>query len=575
MNRLTQNEFEKKATKIHGKKYKFGQYTGHRDSIDISCPDHGPFSRYTGDVLGKSSRKTKILCSDCRDEQKAIKNLKDFKVQARRIHGDRYDYSSCEPFLSKKQKVLIYCIKHEYTFPQRVGAHLKGQGCDICGKKKAHEKESLYYLYPNLMSEWDWGKNEKNNVSNPRELRPFSGVEAWWICPKLHSYKLRVANRSLGAGCNICPRPYSSQEFRIKAELHFFFEHIQSGHRYKGREVDIFIPKINAGIEYDGHHWHKSRIEEDLAKHRLLSQHIDLIRVRQAPLKRLKPLDLIVKNKDLKKDDLNKLVIMLGKFNDLPKIDEYLASENFINEALYNHYLSFFPSPITENSLLTIHPWITEEWDYDKNYPLRPENFTPQSNKRMDFICENGHQISLKIQDRVESGENKMCPDCYLEENSVRSKFPKVAEEWHPDKNPDMTPEGTLSFSDKTVWWVCPRGHDYERRIRERTQSGLGCTENICEINNKVNSSTGNSLSEYFPELAKEWHPKKNGIKTPENTSYGERFLAWWICPKKHVYSKPVRNRTINKRGCTHEVCKRENYQNAWKRRLALRKNNI
>lgn len=38
-------------------------------------------------------------------------------------------------------------------------------------------------------------------------------------------------------------------------------------------------------------------------------------------------------------------------------------------------------------------------------------------------------------------------------------------------------------------------------------------------------------LSEFSPELSKEWHPIKNGDKTPYNTGVGERYEAWWIFP--------------------------------------------
>lgn len=37
------------------------------------------------------------------------------------------------------------------------------------------------------------------------------------------------------------------------------------------------------------------------------------------------------------------------------------------------------------------------------------------------------------------------------------------------------------------------------------------------------------SLAYSYPALIKEWHPTKNGDKTPWNVSYGSGYKAWWI----------------------------------------------
>ena len=69
----------------------------------------------------------------------------------------------------------------------------------------------------------------------------------------------------------------------------------------------------------------------------------------------------------------------------------------------------------------------------------------------------------------------------------------------------------------------------------------------------------GSSLREYDSELASQWHPYKNGSKTPDNVSYGSHYEAHWILPYddpktgKHfdfVWKAKVCNRTISKRGC-------------------------
>lgn len=60
-----------------------------------------------------------------------------------------------------------------------------------------------------------------------------------------------------------------------------------------------------------------------------------------------------------------------------------------------------------------------------------------------------------------------------------------------------------------------------------------------------------NSLSSTNPDLSKEWHPIKNGDRTPENVSHGSQFKAWWICSKcGYEWQSAVKSRAANGRGC-------------------------
>ena len=55
-----------------------------------------------------------------------------------------------------------------------------------------------------------------------------------------------------------------------------------------------------------------------------------------------------------------------------------------------------------------------------------------------------------------------------------------------------------------------------------------------------------------FQEIAKQWHPTKNGSATPEHVTAGSNARYWWKCDKgpDHEWLATVANRTINKSGC-------------------------
>ena len=44
--------------------------------------------------------------------------------------------------------------------------------------------------------------------------------------------------------------------------------------------------------------------------------------------------------------------------------------------------------------------------------------------------------------------------------NSLSFKNPKLASEWHPTKNGNLTPSDVTLASPKKVWWKCSKGND-------------------------------------------------------------------------------------------------------------------
>ena len=64
------------------------------------------------------------------------------------------------------------------------------------------------------------------------------------------------------------------------------------------------------------------------------------------------------------------------------------------------------------------------------------------------------------------------------------------------------------------------------------------------------------TLAEKNPNLAKEWHPLKNGEQTPEMITSGSDQKAWWLCRKcGHEWKASVGSRH---RGAGCPVCARE-----------------
>ena len=86
--------------------------------------------------------------------------------------------------------------------------------------------------------------------------------------------------------------------------------------------------------------------------------------------------------------------------------DDILVDVKSCKEKIYSQYIQ----SEKENSLLIKYPKIAEEWDYEKNENLKPENVTYGSNKRVWWKCSQGHSWQTVI--RYRTKYNTKCPEC-------------------------------------------------------------------------------------------------------------------------------------------------------------------
>ena len=298
--------------------------------------------------------------------------------------------------------------------------------CPYCLHRRLGDDNNLLAEFPEIAKEWHPTKNKE---LLPEQFVPGTHKKVWWLCPQKHSYEAGIQHRTKKnpTGCPHCSNQSSEPEIRILSELKWFFDEVNSRYKVDGVEIDIFLPAFNLGIEYDGSYWHKDKNDSDLEKNKfLLSKDIHLIRVRHYPLKLLSENDVIVNNESLSKKDLDEILKKIVPFVDntiKEKINTYLDKPSFVNDELFKEYRSYFPSPFPEHSLLKRHPLISSEWDYDKNYPLRPENFSYGSHHKAWWLCPIGHSNKSVIQSRTDK-RARGCPFC-----SGRKKLSRLTAE--------------------------------------------------------------------------------------------------------------------------------------------------
>jgi DNA-directed RNA polymerase subunit RPC12/RpoP len=203
--------------------------------------------------------------------------------------------------------------------------------------------------------------------------------------------------------------------------------------------------------------------------------------------------------------------------------------------------------PTNDKNLAVVNPLLSVQWHPTLNAPLTADQVTPISNKKAWWVCENGHEWKSSVSNR---SQGKNCPYCAHQkispEMSLLVVYPQIAKEWHPSRNGLVRPEDVFPNSNKRYWWKCQYGHEWKISPCDRNFKKCNCP--YCG-HQKLCKET--SLASVNPELAKEWHPTKNGIITPEDIFSSSNKKVWWKCQYGHEWREKVLNRS-NKRGCPY-----------------------
>ncbi|HEY3817721.1 MAG TPA: zinc-ribbon domain-containing protein [Polyangiaceae bacterium] len=204
------------------------------------------------------------------------------------------------------------------------------------------------------------------------------------------------------------------------------------------------------------------------------------------------------------------------------------------------------------------YPELVAQWHPTKNEGVWPDEVRFGARRRLWWKCAEGpdHEWQVSAHARVGGSTRGLsrCPFCLnlrvSVTNSLASRAPGVAREWHPTRNGALRPRDVPYTSNRKHWWKCPKEPDHEWRTptRDRTRrKRVGCP--YC-ANQAV--SVTNALAARSPRIAREWHPTKNGRLTPDDVVASSQRKAWWQCRKdaRHVWKGVIRDRTQRTKGC-------------------------
>lgn len=334
----------------------------------------------------------------------------------------------CEVLPSTKKMIWWQCADNpNHEWKAKLNNRSKGNGCPICCNQKLIKENSLGSVNPALAKQWHTLKNGK---LTPFDVAPSANRKVWWKCPKGddHIWKATVNHRSTGTGCPKCNPAWSVPELRIYTELKTIFPSIQHRAIIRGHEIDIYIPELNIGIEYDGVYWHRDKLKKDRAKNKDLNSSILLIRIREDDLPLLSLTDISIESGKLSVSTIKRILNIILEKRELStltvsQIQRYIVIKAWVGSELFDKLYSERKSVRIEESFYHLYPKLSQQWHPSKNNALLPEQFTPGSGRKIWWLAPCGHEWKDTINHRTRGRD---CPKC---------RYKKASRTWRIKRN--------------------------------------------------------------------------------------------------------------------------------------------
>lgn len=274
--------------------YSITNYVNKETKIKFICKEHGVIEQ-------KPFLHLKTGCQFCNGRGIGKHTKESFIVKAKEIHGDKYDYGKIE-FNSMNDKIVIICPNHG-EFIQKASNHINiKNGCPKCnGGVKINTDEFIQKAKQRHGDKFDYSLVEYIKASDEIKI----------ICPKHGEFKQApMYHLQTLHSCPDCIAAVHSSQAE-KEIIDFIKEYYDGVIKPNDRtvlgqkEIDIFIPDINLGIEFNGNYWHTQSY---------VGKNYHFKKTEDAEAKGIKLIQIFEHEWDNKKDIIkSRLLNLLGK----------------------------------------------------------------------------------------------------------------------------------------------------------------------------------------------------------------------------------------------------------------------
>ncbi len=486
----------------------------------------------------------------------------------------------CDVLPGSNRKVAWLCSKCGYIWEAVINNRVNGRGCPCCANKVAVKGvNDLATTHPEIAKEW---YQPLNGDVTPHDVTHGCGKKYSWLCPRGHVYSATVLHRTNGVGTK-CPICNSGRQTSFTEQALFYyvkkvFPSAVNSYKdifVKGMELDIYIPDLKIGIEYDGVYWHhkkRATYEREQRKYDICKEHgIKLFRVREQKKHEDESpaADWCLFLSNDKPDD--------SEFNQaVKKVIKQVISESHIKGVRIPsinvnrdrfEILAYLKGPV-KNSVQELAPELVSEWDFKKNGELKPDMIAGGLSQSVHWVCSTcGYSWETPIYNRVKSHTG--CPKCaglVFEKgvNDLKTKNPELLVDWDYEANSHdgIYPDSIMFNSSKRAKWICHKcGNKWSIPVRSRSVDGSGCIKCGYEYGKKLKQKRllekQGSISDSL--LLEEWDFERNAELGlfPDKLTSGSNKSAYWICSKcGYKWKAPIarRNKGAGCRKCADKL---------------------
>lgn len=426
------------------------------------------------------------VCPCCRLDGNRLSTF--YPLVAKEWHPYKNSYAPSEISSSSAKKAWWLCLKDkDHIWQARISDRTqKSANCPYCSGRKLTKSNSFGARYPQLAQ---YFHPDKNKEDTPYTVRAWSKQNYWWICPEGHERQARISSVvKCGFTCLYCSGKLATAQTSLVA-IH---------------------PRL-------AKEWHPQKNQHPASSY-LANSHQSVWWQCQNEASH-----------------------------------EWTCSIAYRIQAKSTCPYCSKRRPTKETSISITHPYLKKEWHPTKNKDIEIQRVMANSQQAIWWQCQahEGHSWQCTARDRTR-GKGTGCPFCsgrrVTRETSLAITHPKLAAQWHPKKNKQLTPYDVRAGTDKRLWWQCERdeSHEWQDHIGNRLKSNMRCP--FCAGHRLTKQ---NCLTTTHPKIASEWHPIKNK-KGSDYHRHGQIKKVWWQCQKdnRHEWIATISDRVRKKNGC-------------------------
>lgn len=317
-------------------------------------------------------------------------------------------------FTGKSRKKVWWKCKNGHEWQANISDRARGNGCPYCaGKRPIIGVNDLETVNPKLALEWNY---EKNKPKVPSDYMPRSGKKVWWKCKQGHEWQATIDSRNKN-GC-----PYCAGQRVIQGENDLVTVAPEFAKEWNYERNKNLLPteicaksgkkvwwKCSKGHSYQCAIHHKTGENVTgcpyCSNQKVLEGYNDLATIYPELVAQWNYKKNVLLPKDYTSKSYKKVWWICAHGHEWEAgINKRVRGDNC-------PYCGGKKVAIGYNDLATTDPVIASEWNYKLNGELTPEKVTRGSNKKVWWVCNEGHEWIQAVNQRTRRGGN-ICPIC-------------------------------------------------------------------------------------------------------------------------------------------------------------------